>query len=187
MNMFDALSLTDIISLILLILIAIIVFRFSVSGNQVRRSAAGRDSALTGGDQIEPDPWFQGYSATDTNDPVLLTHNSGSRYAGPNQTALALENATLFDRVQRNLQEITRMKNLMDNVLDSMDNGVITTDVVGKITLFNQAAESILNMPLERCIGLHYAEALPSLANTTLFICRWFSSRINIFCIIFFP
>jgi len=90
MNMLDALSSTDIISLILLILIAIIVFRFSVSGNQVHRSTADRDSALTGGDQIEPDPWFQEDSATDTNDPVLLAHNSDSRYAGPNQTALAL-------------------------------------------------------------------------------------------------
>lgn len=84
------------------------------------------------------------------------------------QTALALENAALFDRVQRNLEEITRMKNLMDNVFDSMDNGVITTDVIGKITLFNQAAESILATPLKPCIGLHYTEALPSLASTVL-------------------
>lgn len=82
------------------------------------------------------------------------------------QTALALENAALFDGMQRNLAETTQMKNLMDNVFDSMDNGVITTDILGKITLYNRAAESILAVPSEECIGLPYNEVLPSLNNT---------------------
>jgi adenylate cyclase len=84
------------------------------------------------------------------------------------QTALALENAALVDRLQRNLEETTRMRNLMDNVFDSMDDGVVTTDTVGRITLFNQAAESILAMPPDNCIGVPYLNALPSLANTVV-------------------
>jgi PAS domain S-box-containing protein len=84
------------------------------------------------------------------------------------QTALALENAALFDRLQRNLTQTTHMKNLMDNVFASVDNGVITTDVLGQITLFNRAAEAILGVPSERCIGQHYSKVLPSLANTIL-------------------
>lgn len=82
------------------------------------------------------------------------------------QTALALENATLFDGMQRNLEEMTRMKNLMDNVFDSMDSGVITTDTIGKITLYNRAAAAILGVPPEGCVGLPYAEVLPELNNT---------------------
>ncbi|MFN8457581.1 MAG: adenylate/guanylate cyclase domain-containing protein, partial [Anaerolineae bacterium] len=82
------------------------------------------------------------------------------------QTALALENATLFDGTQRNLEEMTRMKNLMDNVFDSMDSGVITTDTIGKITLYNRAAAAILGVPPEGCVGLPYAEVLPELNNT---------------------
>lgn len=82
------------------------------------------------------------------------------------QTGLALENATLFDRVQRNLEEMTGLKNLMDNVFDSMDNGVITTDIKGKITFYNRAAESILVVRSEDCLGVPYTDALPSLANT---------------------
>lgn len=82
------------------------------------------------------------------------------------QTALALENATLFDRVQRSLEEMTKMKNLMDSVFDSMDNGVITTDIGGNITFYNRAAESILVGSSKDCIGVPYTEALPSLANT---------------------
>lgn len=84
------------------------------------------------------------------------------------QTALALENATLVDRLQRNLEETTRMKNLMDNVFDSMVDGVITTDMAGRITLFNKAAESILALPSGECIGVPYTSALPSLTNTVL-------------------
>ncbi|MDX1520020.1 MAG: adenylate/guanylate cyclase domain-containing protein [Anaerolineae bacterium] len=82
------------------------------------------------------------------------------------QTALALENATLFDRVQRNLEDMTRMKNLMDGVFDSMDNGVITTDVSGNITFYNRAAEKILAVPLAGAVGSPYTEVMPSLANT---------------------
>jgi PAS domain S-box-containing protein len=82
------------------------------------------------------------------------------------QAILALENASLVDQLQRNLEETTRMKKLMDNVFDSMDNGVLTTDMVGRITLFNKAAESILAQSLDNCIGVPYANVLPTLANT---------------------
>jgi len=84
------------------------------------------------------------------------------------QTALALENAALVHRLQRNLEETTRMSNLMDNVFDSMDDGVLTTDTVGRITLFNRAAESILALPLDNCIGVPFVNVLPSLADTVV-------------------
>jgi adenylate cyclase len=84
------------------------------------------------------------------------------------QTALALENAALFDHLQRNLAETTRVKNLMGNVLASIVNAVITIDIDGKITLLNHAAESILGVPSERCLGREYTEALPFLADTAL-------------------
>jgi PAS domain S-box-containing protein len=60
------------------------------------------------------------------------------------------------------------MKTLMGNVFASMANAVITTDVDGKITFLNRAAESILDVPLQRCLGQEYTKALPSLANTVL-------------------
>ena len=84
------------------------------------------------------------------------------------QTALALQNAALFDQSQRNLAETTRVKRLMDNVFASMANAVITTDVNGKITLCNQAAEHILGVTPDCCLGHHYVDALPFLANTAL-------------------
>jgi len=107
---------------------------------------------------------------------ALGTKKSKQRYSAKDlrllttladQTALALENASLVDRLQRNLEETTRMKNLMNNVFDSMDNGVVTTDLVGRVTLFNKAAESILALPQHSTIiGRVYTQIMPSLAKT---------------------
>jgi PAS domain S-box-containing protein len=108
---------------------------------------------------------------------ALGPQKSGRPYSGrdldllrtlADQTIVALENAQLFDRVQRNLEEITRMKNLMDNVFASIASGVITTDVLGQITLYNRAAESILGVPTEQCLGRLYYDVLRPLNRTAL-------------------
>ncbi|MCB0190549.1 MAG: GAF domain-containing protein [Anaerolineae bacterium] len=82
------------------------------------------------------------------------------------QTALALENASLVDRLQRNLEETTHMKNLMDSVFDSMQTGVLTIDKWNKITLFNKSAASILSLSPKNSIGAPYNKIIPELANT---------------------
>ena len=87
--MLDALSSTDIISFIILILIAIVVLRFSVSGKRTSAVTRVPGPSLTGGAQLEPDLWFQAETPTDTNDAVLLVQDADNRYAGPDQTALA--------------------------------------------------------------------------------------------------
>lgn len=61
-----------------------------------------------------------------------------------NQAAAALENARLFDSVHRTLNEVTELKNMMEDVFASIASGVLTADSGDIITLCNQAAESIL-------------------------------------------
>jgi PAS domain S-box-containing protein len=78
-----------------------------------------------------------------------------------NQTAVAIENARLFENVRRNLTAITSMKNLMDNVFASIPSGVITTDINDRITLFNRAAEDILGIPAESILGLPFSRLTP--------------------------
>ncbi len=78
-----------------------------------------------------------------------------------NQTAVAIENARLFENVRRNLGAITNMKNLMDNVFASIPSGVITTDINDRITLFNRAAEAILGIPAESILGLPFNRLQP--------------------------
>jgi PAS domain S-box-containing protein len=84
------------------------------------------------------------------------------------QSAVAIENARLFQNIKHNLEEITNMKNLMDNIFASIASGVITTDTQDKITLFNRAAESILGVSADLSIGSDYRQALSSLERTPL-------------------
>ncbi len=77
------------------------------------------------------------------------------------QAAIAIENARLFQQVKQQLEQITEMKTLMDNVFTSIPSGVISTDIVDKITLFNRAAELILGVPTYRAIHQPYRAVLP--------------------------
>jgi len=76
-----------------------------------------------------------------------------------NQAAVAIENARLFESV-------AMAKNLMDNVFASITSGVITTDRDDRITLFNPAAETILDVQAESCLDIPYTQVLPTLGET---------------------
>jgi adenylate cyclase len=82
-----------------------------------------------------------------------------------NQAAIAIENARLFESVRRTLDEVTELKNLMDNVFSSIASGVITADVQDQITLCNRAAEIILGQKIPAIVGHRLEEILPSVAD----------------------
>jgi adenylate cyclase len=73
-----------------------------------------------------------------------------------NQAAVAIENARLFESV-------VNAKKLMDNIFASITSGVITTDDLDKITLFNRAAETILGIQAQSCLNAPYCSTLPVL------------------------
>lgn len=70
-----------------------------------------------------------------------------------NQAAVALENAMLFASVQRTLNEVTELKNLMEDVFASIASGVITADIRNEITLCNKAAGEILGVEIRDLMG----------------------------------
>jgi len=81
-----------------------------------------------------------------------------------NQAAVAIENARLYEAIQASLKEISETKNLMDNVFASIGSGVMTTDAKHIITLFNRAAEKILNKSAAAAIGQRLTAALPGVS-----------------------
>ncbi|MCU0474610.1 MAG: PAS domain-containing protein [Anaerolineae bacterium] len=64
-----------------------------------------------------------------------------------NQVAVAIANARLFAELQRTLADIIRVKDLTDNVFNSLDSSVITTDRDGVILRANRAAADLLEVP----------------------------------------
>lgn len=58
--------------------------------------------------------------------------------------------------LQDSLGEARSLKEYLDNILTSMDSGVISTDRDGKITLLNQAAEKLTGYTTQDVIDKHY-------------------------------
>jgi PAS domain S-box-containing protein len=81
-----------------------------------------------------------------------------------NQAAVALDNARLFASLRRTLAEVTELKNMMDNIFDSIVSGVITTNVANQITLVNRAAAAIIGRANVEMVGRNVDEILPDLA-----------------------
>ena len=80
-----------------------------------------------------------------------------------NQAAVAIDNARLFQQIRDHLKEITEMKDLMDNVFESIASGVITIDEGNNIELYNRAAERILGVPSVSVKHQKYSELLETL------------------------
>lgn len=85
-----------------------------------------------------------------------------------NQTAIAIENALLYTRVQQQLEEISRVNELLENIFASITSGVITTDSENAITLYNNAAEALFNLARKDAIGAPISRVLPDLDDTVL-------------------
>jgi PAS domain S-box-containing protein len=80
-----------------------------------------------------------------------------------NQAAVAIENARLFASVKNTLEEVTELKNIMDNVFSSMASGVLTADISERIVLCNRAAEGILGQAAQTMVGKDLTAMLPPL------------------------
>jgi adenylate cyclase len=80
-----------------------------------------------------------------------------------NIAAVAISNALLYSEIQTLLSEITQVKDLMDNIFDSIGSGVIATDARDTITTFNRAAETILATSAEETVGHKLMDVLPKL------------------------
>jgi adenylate cyclase len=85
-----------------------------------------------------------------------------------NQAAVAIENARLFSSLKRTLEEVTELKNLMDDVFASIVSGVITADAKDQITLCNRAAASILGRASAEIVGRPLDEVMSTFATDIL-------------------
>lgn len=79
------------------------------------------------------------------------------------QAAVAIENARLFETIRAQLQQITEMRDLMNNIFDSIISGVVTVNNDGYVMMSNTAADHILGVAGAR--GKHLQEVLPPLDN----------------------
>ena len=80
--------------------------------------------------------------------------------------AVAIENALLLEERERRADELAQLKDFNENIIESINVGVMTVNLQGRITNWNGALEEMYGMPRERAIGKRIPEVFrPSIVN----------------------
>ncbi|MBW4436376.1 MAG: GAF domain-containing protein [Pleurocapsa minor GSE-CHR-MK-17-07R] len=93
---------------------------------------------------------------------LFKAHEKDLLQAFAGQAAVAIQNARLFASARARLAEITEVRDLMDNVFQSISSGIITFDARGVINAFNPAAEQITGATAADAIGRFLPAILPA-------------------------
>ena len=81
-----------------------------------------------------------------------------------NTAAVAIANARMYTRAEQILAEITRVKELMDNIFSSVGSGIIAIDSNDLVHTFNRAASEILDLQPEVAVGHDVAMVMKNAA-----------------------
>ena len=91
------------------------------------------------------------------------------------QAGMTIENARLYEKLEGRIEEadeelkqqmadLIKMRNFNDSILQNISNGLVTTDMEGKIDYFNSAAEAILGYRAHEVQGQPIKDVLSDLA-----------------------
>ena len=76
--------------------------------------------------------------------------------------AVAVENAVLLEERERRADELAQLKEFNENIIESINVGVMTVNLQGRITNWNSALESLYGMPRSQAIGKRIPEVFPT-------------------------
>ncbi|HEX4951093.1 MAG TPA: ATP-binding protein, partial [Blastocatellia bacterium] len=80
--------------------------------------------------------------------------------------AVAIENALLLEERERRADELAQLKDFNENIIESINVGVMTVNLQGRITNWNGALEELYGMPREQAIGKRIPEVFrPSIVD----------------------
>lgn len=88
----------------------------------------------------------------------LNSEDIGLLTAVAGQMATALENARLYDQLRMKAQELDRLRSFNENILESLDNGLLVLDLDARIVRWNSALEHIYGLSRVEVIGRTMAE-----------------------------
>jgi len=69
------------------------------------------------------------------------------------QAATALENARLYRQLRTKAEELDRLREFNENVLESLDNGLVVLDLDDRVVRWNHALEQLYGVPRSLAIG----------------------------------
>ena len=96
--------------------------------------------------------WDQ--SALSSEDMDLLTMLSG-------QAATALENARLYQSLERKAKEFEALKEHSEHTIESLEAGILVLDLEGRVVRFNRALEGLYGLTRQEAMGRSFTELFP--------------------------
>lgn len=83
--------------------------------------------------------------------------------------SLATENAQLWEELRRRAEEMERIKDFKEEIIENLKVGVVVVDEEERIKSWNSTAENLFNLPKNRAIGKHLRDVLDPSVYTQLF------------------
>ena len=76
--------------------------------------------------------------------------------------AIALDNAQLYSSLEQKAAQIERLKDFSENIVESLNVGVLAVDFGGAVESWNSQLEGLIGVPREEAVGRKLEDVLPS-------------------------
>jgi signal transduction histidine kinase len=76
--------------------------------------------------------------------------------------AIAIENATLYRSLQRKVEEYERLKEFSENIVESINVGILAADLDDRVESWNTQIENLTGISRERAVGRTLTELFPA-------------------------
>jgi two-component system NtrC family sensor kinase len=76
--------------------------------------------------------------------------------------AIAIENATLYRSLQRKVEEYERLKEFSENIVESINVGILAADLEDRVESWNSQIEQLTGIARDQALGRRLAELFPA-------------------------
>jgi len=75
--------------------------------------------------------------------------------------AIAIDNAQLYRSLEQKAEQIERLKDFSENIVESLNMGVLAVDLEGRVESWNTQLEQLIGVPRHEAVGRKLEEVLP--------------------------
>src|ERR1700694_3008795 len=76
--------------------------------------------------------------------------------------AIAIENATLYRSLQRKVEEYERLKEFSENIVESINVGILAADLEDRVESWNPQIEQVSGISRDHAVGRKLSELFPA-------------------------
>ncbi len=104
---------------------------------------------------------FLGVSRTETND-YLSSDDLELLQTLSGYVAIAIENSRLYHSLQRKVEENERLKEFSENIVESINVGILAADLEDRVESWNTLVEQLTGISREQAVGRRLSDLFPA-------------------------